>query len=93
MSRRLKYDGLTRYLAAQRGEYTRLTLADLEAIIEGPLPPGARSPRWWGNSATAPQSRAWRRTGWRAARTTGPGPVTAVTFVREPGDAAGRRTV
>lgn len=44
-----KYDPLARYLATYPGDRVTLTLAEIEAIVGAPLPPGARQRKWWQN--------------------------------------------
>ena len=79
-----KYDLLVRYLAAQPGDRVTLTLAEVEAIIGGPLPTGARRRDWWhstpGRSAMGPVVHA---AGWRVRLDAFWGRTPVVTFVRD----------
>jgi hypothetical protein len=57
----------------------RLTFAELETRLDGPLPPSAQRPDYWTSSPTARTN--WQRVGWsaqlyRAER--------AVVFTRQP---------
>ena len=66
-SRRLeggKYLPIAAYLSRQSSNEVRLSFADLERILGGPLPPSARSHRaWWSNGGQA-QSSSWIEAGW-----------------------------
>jgi hypothetical protein len=85
-----KYAPLTAFLRAQPTQVDRitLTLAEIEALIGGPLPRTAYTKRqsWWSNGRSLTQMRAWREAGWRVAalpwRPDGP-PYWGVTFARE----------
>jgi len=41
-----------------------LTLKDLEQVLGEPLPPHARFPFWWTNSARTVHARAWLFSDW-----------------------------
>ena len=79
-----KYAPLACYLAAQPGDRVTLTLAEIEAIIGAPLPPGARRRRWWrltpGPTGLRPLVQA---VGWQLALDGLWGREPAVMFVRE----------
>lgn len=63
-----KYYALHEHLRnAPRQSALTLAFSDVERVLAGELPPGARSHRaWWGNSQSGhPQSRAWLLAGWR----------------------------
>ena len=48
-----KYEPLRAYLAAQPGRQVTLTLWELEAILDAPLPRSAQSRGWWTRTAAA----------------------------------------
>ena len=78
-----KYEPLRAYLAAQPGRQVMLTLWELEAILDAPLPRSAQSRGWWTRATAGPQTSAWREAGWRVARVA-PRPAPGiVTFVRD----------
>ncbi len=48
-----KYEELARFLEKQDPELLRMSFDEIEKVIEGPLPKGAREYRaWWANSET-----------------------------------------
>jgi hypothetical protein len=64
------YSRLTVYLAGCDGQRISLTFTQLEQIVLGLLPYGARRQgSWWSNTATnrGRQNRAWLIAGWRVA--------------------------
>jgi hypothetical protein len=81
-----KYWPLSSYLAALPPEVThiRLSLAHIERLIGGPLPPSATDPRWWANRRDRRQSAAWRSVGWWVLKGGPGGRESSVTFVRLP---------
>jgi hypothetical protein len=79
-----KYDPWTAYLAQVPDDQVTLTLAEIEVILDAPLPPTAHASAFWSNYPRNPPSRAWRRVGWRVAWQPGNRWVEAVTFVRAP---------
>jgi uncharacterized protein DUF262/uncharacterized protein DUF1524 len=62
-----KYRALWRWLRQQPGDDMSLSFAQVEHILDGPLPPSARShlPHWYGYKGTA-LGRAIRDAGWKA---------------------------
>ena len=59
-----KYHPIAAYLSGQRSNEVRLSFADLERILGGPLPASARIHRaWWSNGGRA-QSSSWIEAGW-----------------------------
>ena len=67
-----KYLPLGDYLAARAAAGARrvtLSFGQIEGeILRAPLPPAARSRRWWANSPATPQAWwGWLRVGWHAA--------------------------
>jgi hypothetical protein len=88
---RYKYAPLWSFFRAQPPEATSvtLTLAELEAIVGGPLPAGAYTHRsvFWSNAAGRGQTWPWRAAGWWVTRPQAqPGGVRqwTVTFTRTP---------
>ncbi len=65
LSPKSKYYPLYEYLDRQPDAgLIELTFAEVEAILDKPLPPSAGSTRaWWANGA-APHSQAWQQAGW-----------------------------
>ena len=65
MSPKSKYYPLFEYLAQQPAEgLLELSFTEVEAILEQPLPPSARTTRaWWANSQTT-QGQAWQAASW-----------------------------
>jgi hypothetical protein len=63
------YGRLGSYLRARAEGEIALTLTELEALLERPLPRSARTDRsWWRNRRIgAPQARAWLDAGWRVS--------------------------
>ncbi len=63
-----KYAALADHLRSLSSLETRLSFADIEALIGGPLPESARKHRrWWGNSRTADShtwAHLWLAAGW-----------------------------
>ena len=78
-----KYDPLIAYLAAFAAGEVTLTFAEIEAIIEAPLPPSARRAAFWGNTTEQVVQPPWRQAGWRVRRTDLHADTRTVTFVRE----------
>jgi hypothetical protein len=82
------YGRLGAYLRARPEPEITLTLAEIEALLQRPLPRSARSDRsWWRNRRIgAPQARAWLEAGWRVRAFDRRAAV--VRFVRDggPGD-------
>jgi hypothetical protein len=65
-----RYDGLRDYLSQRSEPAVRLSFADIEKIIGGPLPASARRYRpWWANeqSGTHVHARSWLDAGRRTA--------------------------
>ncbi|USX56234.1 DUF262 domain-containing protein [Lentzea sp. HUAS12] len=62
-----KYRSLWRWLRQQSGNDISLSFAQVEQILDGPLPPSARNhlPHWYGYDGTA-LGRAIRDAGWKA---------------------------
>jgi hypothetical protein len=63
-----KYSMLSDYLRAQTGDRITLSFTTIEAIIDSPLPPSARTPVnrwWWRNHPGRYNSDAWLNAGWR----------------------------
>lgn len=62
-----RYAPLAAFLQAQPGDRVVLSFADVEKIIDGPLPAYARKhPSWWANDSVGHvQSRQWLQVGWR----------------------------
>lgn len=70
---RSKYDVLGRYLSWLGAPLVTLTFAEIEAILDCPLPPSARrSAEWWGATAGGRFQNAhaahWLRAGYIADR-------------------------
>ena len=62
-----KYEPLTDFLRAHRGDTCSLGFRDIERIIDCSLPASAREYRsWWGNDRTHTQARAWMQAGFGA---------------------------
>lgn len=62
-----KYEPLTDFLRAHRGDTCSLGFLDIERIIGSSLPASAREHRsWWGNDRTHTQARAWMQAGFGA---------------------------
>jgi CBS domain-containing protein len=67
-----KYDRLRAWLDDKRKagkRQLRVAFGDIEALLQGSLPPSAREHRsWWANDQTSHrQSRAWLAAGWKVA--------------------------
>jgi hypothetical protein len=62
-----KYEGLSQFLAAARGDVQRLTFSEIERALGFKLPKSAYEyPAWWSNNpAGHSHSRAWTEAGWR----------------------------
>ena len=61
-----KYQPLADYLAAQSGDSLTLTFREIEQLVRGDLPSGARTRLWWSNAFPgAAPSWGWRSVGWR----------------------------
>ena len=65
-----KYDSLQRHLAAGSLREWRASFAEIEAVLDFPLPRSAYVyPAWWSNDATGhSHSRAWLGAGWKTAK-------------------------
>jgi len=65
-----KYDALQRHLLAGSLSEWRASFAEIEAVLDFPLPRSAYVyPAWWSNDATGhSHSRAWLGAGWKTAR-------------------------
>jgi hypothetical protein len=65
-----KYDALQRHLAAGSLSEWRASFAEIEAVLDFPLPRSAYVyPAWWSNDPTGhSHSRAWLGAGWKTAR-------------------------
>jgi hypothetical protein len=83
-----KYRALWRWLRQQPGEDISLSFAQVEQILDGPLPPSARNhlAHWYNYSGSA-LVRAIRDAGWKATRVNLPNEH--VTFVQVSGHEAG----
>jgi hypothetical protein len=64
-----KYQPLADWLTAQPGDAVTLTFAQVEQILDSPLPTSARvDSGWWlSRRPKAPHFQAWHRTGWEVA--------------------------
>jgi hypothetical protein len=64
--RSLKYIRLAAYLASQPATASelRLTLGEIEELVDEVLPPKARFPSWWRNDGRRMHARAWLTAGW-----------------------------
>jgi len=64
-----KYEPLTRYLENQTGQEHALTFQQVEAIIDGKLPPSAyRHRAWWSNNPKGHvMAEAWVNAGWKTS--------------------------
>jgi hypothetical protein len=80
-----KYQPLAAFLVGQGPGEVTLTLAEVEAILQQPLP-GSAGLRWWWQSSR--DAHTWRVAGWRA-RLDPRG--RRVTFVRVPPATTGER--
>ena len=79
-----KYAPLARYLVAQPGDRVTLTLAQIEAIIDAPLPPRAQQASFWTSTRWGDgPTWAWRNVGWRVAERRYQYPTWVVSFVRD----------
>ncbi|WP_400768811.1 hypothetical protein [Methylosinus sporium] len=79
-----KYESITRYLVSLEINYWVASFAELEALLEAPLPYSAyHYPAWWSNQGSGghSQSRAWQDAGWRTTKLDLE--KRSVTFVRE----------
>jgi len=65
-----KYDALQRHLASGSLSEWRASFAEIEGVLDFPLPRSAYVyPAWWSNDATGhSHSRAWLEAGWKTAR-------------------------
>ncbi len=63
-----KYSKLADYLHEHKSDRLLLTFADIESLIDAPLPESARKyDAWWANSRTADShvwAHLWLRAGW-----------------------------
>jgi hypothetical protein len=77
-----KYRALWRWLRQQPGEDVSLSFAEVEQILDGPLPPSARihQTHWYGYEGTA-LGRAIRDAGWKPTQVNLTGE--RVTFIQE----------
>ena len=61
-----KYGPLRNYLAARAEDRITLTFAQIEHIIDAPLPPSAYRRDWWVNVPHGrTHAQAWLAAGWR----------------------------
>ncbi len=74
-----RYNTLLGFLQTQEREAVTLTLAQVEAIIGGPLPNSGHVDSSWWRLRTNPAVRGWEALGWRAVLDTR---AHAVTFRR-----------
>ena len=99
-----KYQPLADYLAAHTGDEVTLTFADIERIIDAPLPASAGTRKFWSNTESASNhaSHTWQGVGWRTVvfdprqrwvmfrrGTTGTPPAPAIHHTRERPPAGG----
>jgi len=79
-----RYQPLADFLAAQPAETASVsvTLAEVAALLGGPLPAAAGTQSWWANARSAPHAAAWLAAGWRVRRVRVRRPPGTVTFVR-----------
>ncbi len=65
-----KYEELARFLEKQDPELLRMSFDEIEKVIEGPLPKGAREYRaWWANSETNNHAvNGWLNVGWETSQ-------------------------
>lgn len=63
-----KYEPLSKHFAQLGADVWDATFADIERILQFPLPPSARDHRaWWSNNAQShSQARSWIDAGWEA---------------------------
>ncbi|MFN2491090.1 MAG: hypothetical protein ABR529_15445 [Actinomycetota bacterium] len=80
--RSLKYIRLAAYLAGQppESEELRMSLEEIEEVVDDRLPDGARFPSWWRNDDGRAHSRAWLLAGWKVVEL---GPDATVVFARD----------
>lgn len=88
-----KYEPLRRYLETRAGEQTPMTFAEVERILECPLPPSARTRSgWWSNNpGTHVGVGAWRNAGWKTSRVDVGGEKLIFVRDRRESAAGGRR--
>ncbi len=95
-----KYSPLGDYLRTRSADSCTLSFAEIERIIDSPLPKSARQyATWWGNDKTHSHARAWIQVGWKAR----PAPnqidpilferILVDVFERHPGDHKGTTQV
>ena len=87
-----RYQPLADFLAAQPAETASVSvpLAEVAALLGGPLPVAAGTQSWWANARDAPHAAAWLAAGWRVRRAWLRRPPGTVTFVRAAADTNGR---
>ncbi|HEX5184976.1 MAG TPA: hypothetical protein VFW19_17695 [Allosphingosinicella sp.] len=70
-----KYDPLRRHLETRHGAEIEVSFADIETVIDAPLPKAAARPGWWTNGSDATRgqthSRAWTEAGFNASLVAG----------------------
>jgi hypothetical protein len=82
-----KYDPLASFLASQDTEEIRISFAEIERILEVPLPASKRYPAFWSNNPdNSRMTKAWIDAGWRTRDVDIPGEK--VTFYRANGRAS-----
>jgi putative restriction endonuclease len=84
-ARGAKYAPLIEYLKRQSGARLSLTFAEVEIILDAPLPASARIyPAWWANETDGTHNWAheWMKAGWLTEEVSFT--RERVTFVRKP---------
>jgi hypothetical protein len=78
----VRWAPLTRHLQDDGRDRIKLTYAEIEAIVGGPLPESAKvhRPQFWSNAVDGGMSRHWMRAGYRTALRGIPSDV--ILFVR-----------
>ena len=79
-----RYELLGDFLAGLHPRVTRvaLTLREIEALANAPLPHASRTAPWWANTPHLDHARAWLEAGWRVAERSLRSPPPTITFVR-----------
>jgi hypothetical protein len=63
-----KYDPITSHLASLSTVEWSTSFAELEQLMDAPLPPSARtSTAWWANTTTS-QGKSWTSIGWKTTK-------------------------
>jgi len=62
-----KYRPLSDHLAGLSGSEWRASFAEIEALLDAPLPKSAQQPGWWKSEVAKPHQRAWLDQGWNVA--------------------------